>query len=144
MGINDGRSSAVAFLAGCGLATVRGTNSHRPLTALHDELYSDACSAAGERPPIDHPCPRPEVAADRFKQNKTSRFPNPLRGHASAMGTNVMRCSRLRAPAAAKVRKLYRFRQNSPHFSSDASAGHTGHLIEWGHSTPSFLSRIIG
>jgi hypothetical protein len=110
----------------------------RPPTALYNELYSDARSAAGEGPPIDHSRPRPEVAAERFEQNKTSRFPNSLRGHAGAMGTDVMRCSGLRAPAVAKVGKLYRFGQNSPRFPSDASVGHSGHLAEWGHLAPPY------
>ena len=64
--------------------------TRRPMTALYDEFYSDTSSAAQEGPPIDHSRPRPEVAAETFKQHKTSGFPKSLRGHASAARTDVM------------------------------------------------------
>jgi len=53
------------------------------------------------------------------------------------MGTDIMRCSGLRAAAPVKVGKLYRFGQNSPRFPSDTPIGRSSHFVGWGHLVPS-------
>jgi hypothetical protein len=68
----------------------------RPGTCLRYEVQTNRKSAAGERPPVNNTRPSPEVASARLEEQTASRFPNSLRHHAGAMGTNVLRARRFR------------------------------------------------